>query len=196
LLPFFKKSGLTYTVTDDINAHDRSIKDVMTDHIIISINNGQIFKAPILRLADIRIFNIHNGLLPAYRGAPEVCIIFAILQGEPEYGVSLHSVDEGIDTGVCYAEIRFGIGREDGFQQVMLRSLECCQRLYEQYIERILSDHLCGVPGNGAVSRLYLRKHLSKLPAYVGTANFQKATKLGIFKIWFREAQAMINACN
>lgn len=50
--------------------------------------------------------NIHPSLLPAYRG-PEP-IAWGLLDGAESFGVTLHLVDEGIDTGaiVCQMEVK------------------------------------------------------------------------------------------
>lgn len=50
--------------------------------------------------------NIHPSLLPSYRG-PEP-IAWGLLEGADSFGVTLHLVDEGIDTGaiVCQAEVK------------------------------------------------------------------------------------------
>ena len=53
--------------------------------------------------------NIHPSLLPAYRG-PEP-IVWGLLEGASTYGLTLHLVDEGIDTGaiVCQAEVNHSL---------------------------------------------------------------------------------------
>lgn len=54
--------------------------------------------------------NIHPSLLPRYRGpAPE---LWAIRNGDADLGVSVHQVDEGVDTGPILAS-RGGIRLED-----------------------------------------------------------------------------------
>ena len=55
-----------------------------------------ILKAPLLNKAKLGFINTHPSLLPYGRG--KFPAFWAIYQGTP-YGVSLHMVDEGIDTG-------------------------------------------------------------------------------------------------
>ena len=56
----------------------------------------KILKAPLLNKAQLGFINTHPSLLPYGRG--KFPAFWAIYEGTP-YGVSLHMVDEGIDTG-------------------------------------------------------------------------------------------------
>ncbi len=55
--------------------------------------------------------NVHGGLLPAYRGGH--VLQWAIVNGEPEIGVTLHYIDAGIDTGPVIGMRSFPIETED-----------------------------------------------------------------------------------
>src|SRR5439155_9931615 len=55
--------------------------------------------------------NVHTGLLPEYRGGH--VLQWALLNGEHETGVTLHYMDEGLDTGPIVAQTRFPIADED-----------------------------------------------------------------------------------
>ncbi len=56
-------------------------------------------------------FNLHSGLLPAYRGGHTMN--WALINGERETGVTLHHLDAGIDTGPVVDEHRFAIEWRD-----------------------------------------------------------------------------------
>lgn len=53
--------------------------------------------ATLLALPPQGFLNLHPSLLPAYRGPEPLFWIFR--EGEPETGVTLHFMDEGLDTG-------------------------------------------------------------------------------------------------
>lgn len=61
-----------------------------------------ILRAPILRAAAIAVINRHMSLLPAYRGAWPV--FWQFVNGESRFGVTIHGVNEGIDTGAIIAQ--------------------------------------------------------------------------------------------
>lgn len=52
-----------------------------------------------------KIFNVHFGILPFYRGSQTLS--HAIINGDSEFGVSFHLVDTGIDTGPIYDIMKF-----------------------------------------------------------------------------------------
>ncbi|GGA81118.1 formyltransferase family protein [Puia dinghuensis] len=189
---FLKINDLAYKITDDINGERETIRQQLKDNIIISVNNAQIFKAPILSIDQIHIYNIHNGILPGYRGRPEICILYAILHEEHEYGVSLHRIDKGIDTGPCYAIKKFAIAPDDTFQQVMLNAIGVCARIYRDNIHRIITGQLEQIDLGKARSRLYSYRDLENIGSLKNNVNFKKATKLGIFRLWFRELDRTI----
>ena len=63
---------------------------------LIVFTGGNILREPILTLPRLGVLNIHLGLLPQIRGmsSPE----WSLLNGVP-VGVTIHSMDPGIDTG-------------------------------------------------------------------------------------------------
>lgn len=65
-------------------------------------------------------FNLHMGLLPEYRGANG--IVRALINGEPQTGVTLHVMDAGIDTGAMVAQARFQIAPEDDIIALLQRA--------------------------------------------------------------------------
>lgn len=62
----------------------------------------RLFPAVLLDLPRYGCVNLHPALLPAYRGpAP---LFWMARQGEPQAGVTLHFLDEGLDTGDIIAQ--------------------------------------------------------------------------------------------
>lgn len=82
----------------DINNY-RFIENIskLNIDLIISVNFEQILKRQIINIPKRGCINIHASILPKYRGrAP---INWAIINGEKETGVTVHFIEEGIDTG-------------------------------------------------------------------------------------------------
>ncbi|MBN1849092.1 MAG: methionyl-tRNA formyltransferase [Deltaproteobacteria bacterium] len=65
--------------------------------IIIVVAFGQILRKSLLEIPTWKAINIHASLLPKYRGAAP--IQWAILHNEPQTGLSVMHMDEGLDTG-------------------------------------------------------------------------------------------------
>jgi methionyl-tRNA formyltransferase len=75
---------------------------------------GQILPKAILDLPRYGCLNVHTSLLPKYRGAAP--IQRAILNDEPETGVTIMKMDEGLDTGSILAQETTVIASADNAQ--------------------------------------------------------------------------------
>ena len=73
--------------------------------VVISVLGRHIFTPAEIQQATI--VNLHLAPLPNYRGCNSIA--HALLNGDREYGVTLHYVDEGIDTGPIIDIARFTI---------------------------------------------------------------------------------------
>ncbi len=69
---------------------------------------GLILPKPILEAPRFGCFNVHASLLPRWRGAAP--INRAIMEGDPESGVTIMKMDEGLDTGAVAMADRVPIG--------------------------------------------------------------------------------------
>jgi len=83
---------------------------------------GQILPAAILDLPRFGCVNVHTSLLPKYRGAAP--IQWAILDGEPQTGVTIMKMDAGLDTGPILAQQATVITSEDDAQTLHNRLAE------------------------------------------------------------------------
>jgi methionyl-tRNA formyltransferase len=61
--------------------------------------------------ASKKLINVHYSLLPKYRGC--LTSIWPILNGETKSGVTIHLIDDGIDTGPILDQIEFDIDIND-----------------------------------------------------------------------------------
>lgn len=65
--------------------------------VILSVYYRKIFPKSLLAVPHAKCVNIHPSFLPFYRGATPTA--WALVNGEQEVGVTIHYMDEGIDTG-------------------------------------------------------------------------------------------------
>jgi methionyl-tRNA formyltransferase len=82
--------------------------------LIVVVAYGQILPQALLEIPRFGCLNVHTSLLPKYRGAAP--IQWAILNDEPETGVSIMKMDAGLDTGAVLSEKRTPISPEDNSQ--------------------------------------------------------------------------------
>ncbi len=65
---------------------------------VVIINGTRILNRKTLGLLDAKVINTHQGITPGYRGAHGA--YWSLAKGDREHcGVTIHLVDEGIDTG-------------------------------------------------------------------------------------------------
>ncbi|MFC7447673.1 formyltransferase family protein [Rhodococcus daqingensis] len=171
---------LAHLETTDIDAVAGPVADACTDSVVWSINNSMIF-GPELVHSDLRIYNIHNGPLPEFRGLPAAAIVHAILQGRTEYAATLHRVDSGIDTGAVVDVERFAIAPDDRFQEVMMNGLRACHELFERSLPAVMSGAEPSVPAAAGPGGYYGAASIRDLAVHRGNENFERATALGVF---------------
>jgi methionyl-tRNA formyltransferase len=157
-----------------------------TDGVVWSIDNPFILGAPLLR-SGLRVYNIHGGPLPGYRGIPMATVAYAILNGETEFAATLHEVDERIDTGPVLAERRFPIGPRDGFEDVMVELVEACHQLFVDHLDAAIAGTLTGRPQPAAPSGYYGREAIRRLGAQRDHPRYARATDLGLFEDFYPE---------
>ncbi|MEU2718411.1 formyltransferase family protein [Streptomyces sp. NPDC007205] len=165
----------------DVNTEADRLTDHCTDGIVWSIDNRMIFRAPLLA-SGLRIYNIHNGLLPQHRGLASAAVLFALLHGHPEYGATLHEVDAGIDTGPVLAEERFPIPPDARYHQLFLRSVQNCHRLFERTLPAVAAGRsFPPLPARSAAPPAYYGlRSLRALRDHAAHPAFARATDLGV----------------
>jgi methionyl-tRNA formyltransferase len=88
----------------------KAIKELAPDLIVVAAY-GQILSQELLDLPKYGALNVHTSLLPKYRGAAP--IQWAILDGEPETGVTIMKMDAGLDTGPVLSQTKTPISSSD-----------------------------------------------------------------------------------
>jgi methionyl-tRNA formyltransferase len=72
---------------------------------------GHILKPEILAIPALGMINVHASLLPRFRGAAP--IQHAILKGEPETGISIMQMEEGLDSGPVLHRVTTPIAQDE-----------------------------------------------------------------------------------
>ena len=94
--------------------------DQVVDHLrspaadLVLVNGTRIIRTPVLRATDAPIINTHVGITPHYRGVHGG--YWSIWNNDREnFGVTLHCVDEGVDTGRILAKHKIAPEPTDNF---------------------------------------------------------------------------------
>lgn len=99
----------------------------------VSMSFNQIFRSRIVNKTSNGIINCHAGKLPFYRGRN--ILNWALINDEKEFGVTVHYVDSGIDTGDIILQKTYAITDKDDYSTLLKRShVYCADVLYEAMI--------------------------------------------------------------
>ena len=86
------------------------LKDLSVD-VALVVAYGRILPKDVLEGPRLGCVNVHASLLPKYRGAAP--ITWAVVRGEPETGITLMKMDEGMDTGDMLERFPTPIGADE-----------------------------------------------------------------------------------
>ena len=112
--------------------------------ISVVVAFGQILPHEVLQLPRLGSLNIHASLLPRWRGAAP--IHRAIMAGDPETGVCLMQMDEGLDTGPVFTSASTPISPGDTVGVLHDRLSESGAELLREALPRIVRGELCAKP--------------------------------------------------
>lgn len=132
-----------------LNVPFYSVKNVNSDEFVkklssfkidlnVSMSFNQILKNQILNLAPKGFINCHAGKLPYYRGRN--VLNWALINGEKEFGVTVHYVDEGIDTGDIIVQYTEPISLEDDYSSLLQKAYNLCPIALLEAIDKISDD--------------------------------------------------------
>ena len=106
-----------------------AVLDEYKPDVLVSMSFNQILKKEIIEYAPKGFINCHAGALPYYRGRNP--LNWAIINGENTFGITVHYVDEGIDTGDIIEQRHYPITNNDTYSSLLdLAVVECAEVLF------------------------------------------------------------------
>lgn len=98
--------------------------------LFVSMSFNQIFRRRFIELPKYGTINCHAGKLPFYRGRN--ILNWALINDETEFGITVHYVDEGIDTGDIILQKTYPITDDDDYGTLLeVAYTECADILYD-----------------------------------------------------------------
>ncbi len=131
LADWAKRLNVPFLPTERVNAPEAiaSLKAFDAD-LFVSMSFNQILKRPILDAAPLGFINCHAGALPFYRGRN--ILNWALINDEKAFGVTVHYIDEGIDTGDIVVQKMLPITDDDTYATLLDHAIvTCAQALHE-----------------------------------------------------------------
>jgi len=94
--------------------------------LLISMSFNQILRSDIINFAPLGFINCHAGKLPFYRGRNP--LNWAIINDEKSIGVTVHFIDEGIDTGDIVTQLEVPILESDNYGTLLDKTIDACPK--------------------------------------------------------------------
>jgi len=121
---------------------------------LVNVNSTRIIPPQTLQLFETRSLNFHPGLLPEYAGVHTHQ--WAIRNGEREFGVTVHRMEQRIDAGAIVGELRLPIAPNDTGLTLFSRCLAAGAELFPRIIAQIArGEPLADVPQDLTRRRVY-----------------------------------------
>lgn len=150
----------------DINIINK-VKSINPD-IIFSIYYRKILPNSLLKIPKLGCINIHPSLLPKYRGP--IPTAWAIENGETEFGITIHYMDKGIDTGDILVQEKYSIGDNETGYELYTRAMKLGSDLLKENFEKIIKNKIRSVPQKG-ISSYFGKKNGKYTIDWKNTAN-------------------------
>ena len=130
---------------EDINDLDflKELKLLEPD-ILFNIAFVKLYKPPILSIPRLGCINFHPGPLPKYGGSNGW--VWAIINGEIEYGVTFHYMEGKIDTGNIIGLERFPVEKDETGLSLLIKCYKYGAVLFKKTLRNILEGTIVSVP--------------------------------------------------
>ncbi len=131
LRKYAERLGIAFFLHENVNSSEfvRLVRDCTPD-LNVSMSFNQILKEDILRSAPLGFINCHAGSLPFYRGRN--ILNWALIHGSTQFGVTVHHIDSGIDTGDIIVQKFAAITEADDYRTVLDKAVVlCAETLFE-----------------------------------------------------------------
>ena len=117
--------GLTLVDFADVN-NQVAIEELATYgcDLFISMSFDQIMRRRMFDLPRLGTINCHAGMLPFYRGRS--VLNWALINDEKALGITVHFIDDGIDTGDIILQRHLEISDEDDYASLLERGSDAC----------------------------------------------------------------------
>jgi methionyl-tRNA formyltransferase len=112
----------------------------MAPDLVICAYYPGILPRRLIDIPPLGCINVHPGLLPEYRGTFPTP--WCILNNETEIGITIHTMDGGIDTGDILVQRTYPIGADETGHELYRRSMKLCADLLIENFDALLRKEI------------------------------------------------------
>ena len=137
-----EKAGIPTEVWSNLKRLENNTSDICKRHkidLIVLAGFMRLLSPGFVQRWESHIINIHPSILPEFKGAG--AIEQALDAGVNETGVTVHYVDEGMDTGKIIAQEHVNIEKDDTIETLYGKIHEVEHKLYPRTIKWLLTNY-------------------------------------------------------
>lgn len=148
-----KLHGLDLAIVDDHNSPRATTLLSQYAPDVVVFTGGGLLRRALLSIPRLGVLNCHMGILPRYRGMDVVeWTALESGRGVPGIGVTVHFMDEGVDTGPILLERLTTLRSDDSFASIRRRMerdmaleiVHCVQALRDDRVQPKAQQHTAG----------------------------------------------------
>lgn len=139
ILFYAKQKGIKTFELGSPNAKSFLEELRMMEPDLIIHQSQNIVKTELLSIPKIGTLNRHNALLPKNRG--RLTPFWVLFKKEKETGVSIHFVEEGLDSGPIIVQEKFDVPKGAGFNQIVKKNYEIAPKAMLKAIDLLEEGH-------------------------------------------------------
>lgn len=147
--------GIPLHLTETVDAETIDlVKRAEPDVIVV---NSWYYRMPaeLYNLPPHGTLNFHDSLLPRFTGFSPV--LWALISGESEFGLTVHRMDDGLDTGDILVQRSVPIGPDDTGTELVLRGMDLIPDVLAEALGALETGTAAWRPQNKA-ERTYFHK--------------------------------------
>lgn len=152
----FQRSLLAYARQRELSIVKLDELYNLNDLLFLSLEFDRLIRPE--NFASDRLFNIHFSLLPEYKGMYTSAL--PILHGKERTGVTLHKIDQGIDTGDIIGQREISIDPIDTARSLYLKYIENGTALVLSNIDNLIKNKYRAFPQPSVNSFYYSKKSI------------------------------------
>jgi len=138
---FCRENSKKYIIVENINEY--FIQKNLFFELGISVSYDQIFKRETINNHKKGLINCHAGNLPDFKGRN--ILNWALINNHKKFGVTVHYIDEGIDTGDIIYKKLIAIKHKDDYSDLLMKAYKECPKIVMKSLDIIIKDGHKGI---------------------------------------------------
>lgn len=142
---FATERDLPIYVADNRMRAEKILLDLKPDLCLV-VGWYWLISTNILQAVPDGILGIHNSLLPKYRGGSP--LVWSVIRGDNEVGSTLFKLNEGMDDGGIYGQVKIRISDDDYISDILIALERAIIQMVKEQYPSILTRKIAPLPQN------------------------------------------------